>query len=104
MLEKIKQDSRSKFHLEEGEEIVHASSILNSISLPDDFKICLLYWCTFIEGRTIAKEWLVRLLVAGGLIQEKPGHLMGDKAQETVETLFDFESYTKKTPEDVPAN
>ena len=29
---------------------------------------------------------------------------MGDKAQETVETLFDFESYTKKTPEDVPAN
>ena len=43
MLEKIKQDSRSKFHLEEGEEIVHASSTLNYISLPDDFKICLLY-------------------------------------------------------------
>ena len=29
---------------------------------------------------------------------------MGDKAQETIETLFDFESYTTKTPEDVPAN
>ena len=38
--------------------------------------------------------------VAGGLIQEKPGYLMGDKAQETIETLFDFESYTTKTPED----
>ena len=29
---------------------------------------------------------------------------MGDKAQETIETLFDFESYTTKTLEDVPAN
>ena len=29
---------------------------------------------------------------------------MGDKAQETIETLFDFESYATKTPEDVPAN
>ena len=38
--------------------------------------------------------------VAGGLIQEKPGYLIGDKAQETIETLFDFESYTTKTHED----
>ena len=43
MLEMTKQDSRSKFHLEEGEEIVHASSTLNYINFPDDLKICLIY-------------------------------------------------------------
>ncbi|RVX08792.1 Disease resistance protein RPM1 [Vitis vinifera] len=86
VLEEIQQFLRSRFSFDE--ETALASCVLNYINLPYDLKLSLLFCCAFPGYYGKTKGALVRVLVAAGLIQEKPGELMEDKAQENIEKLI----------------
>ena len=88
VLEEIQQFLRSRFSFDE--ETALASCMLNYINLPYDLKLSLLFCCAFPGYYGKTKGALVRVLVAAGLIQEKPGELMEDKAQENIERLVDL--------------
>ncbi|XP_034706537.1 disease resistance protein RPM1-like isoform X2 [Vitis riparia] len=91
ILEEIQQFLKSRFAFDEDdEETALASCMLNYINLPYDLKLSLLFCCAFRVYHRITKGALVRVLVAAGLIQEKPGELMEDKAQENIEKLMDL--------------
>ncbi|KAL5724927.1 hypothetical protein ACHQM5_008129 [Ranunculus cassubicifolius] len=57
------------------------------IDLPYYLRSCLLYCGIFPENYAIPKERLVRMLVAEGLVQEKPGELAEDIARENIQAL-----------------
>ncbi|KAJ9683382.1 hypothetical protein PVL29_019105 [Vitis rotundifolia] len=89
MLEEIQRFLRSNFVFVEDKETALASCMLNYINLPSDLKLSLLFCRAFgMYWRTKAE--LVRVLVGTGLIQEKPGELMEDKARENIEKLIDL--------------
>ncbi|RVW46638.1 Disease resistance protein RPM1 [Vitis vinifera] len=91
ILEEIQQFLRSRFPFDEDdEETALASCMLNYINLPYDLKLSLLFCRAFPGYYRKTKGALVRVLVAAGLIQEKPGELMEDKAQENIERLLDL--------------
>ncbi|XP_034706539.1 disease resistance protein RPM1-like isoform X4 [Vitis riparia] len=91
ILEEIQQFLKSRFAFDEDdEETALASCMLNYINLPYDLKLSLLFCCAFPGYYRKTKGALVRVLVAAGLIQEKPGELMEDKAQENIERLLDL--------------
>ena len=91
ILEEIQQFLKSRFSFDEDdEETALASCMLNYIYLPYDLKLSLLFCCAFPGYYRKTKGALVRVLVAAGLIQEKPGELMEDKAQENIERLVDL--------------
>ncbi|KAJ9683389.1 hypothetical protein PVL29_019112 [Vitis rotundifolia] len=90
MLEEIQRFLRSKFVFDEDKETALASCMLNYINLPYDLKLSLLFCRAFPGYYRKKKGKLVRVLVAAGLIQEKPGELMEDKAQENIERLVDL--------------
>ena len=77
---------RSKF--DEGTPLV--SCMLSYMNLPYDLKLSLLFCCAFRRVYPKTKADLVRVLVAAGLVQEKSGELMEDKAQENLERLVDL--------------
>ena len=87
MLEEIHQFVRSNFVFDEDKETALASCMLNYINLPYDLKLSLLFYCAFLGRYGQTKGALVRVLVAAGLIQEKP-ELMEEKAQENIEKLM----------------
>ncbi|KAF5198413.1 Disease resistance protein rpp13 protein [Thalictrum thalictroides] len=60
------------------------------ISIPFYLRSCLMYCAIFPEKYGIAKGRLIRLLVAEGLIQEKPGEIPEDIADEYIKTLVGF--------------
>ncbi|RVW46632.1 hypothetical protein CK203_067364 [Vitis vinifera] len=70
-------------------------AMLNYINLPYDLKLSLLFCRAFPGYYGKTKGALVPVLVAAGLIQEKPGELMEDKAQENIERLLDLECLNK---------
>lgn len=89
ILEEIQQFLKSRFAFDEDdEETALASRMLNYINLPYDLKLSLLFCCAFSGVYRTPKGELIRVLVAAGLIQEKPGELMEDKAQENIEKLI----------------
>ena len=88
MLEEIQRFLRSNFVFDKDKETALASCMLNYINLPYDLKLSLLFCCAFPGYYQKTKGALVRVLVAAGLIQEKPGELMEDKAQENIEKLI----------------
>ncbi|XP_010660873.1 uncharacterized protein LOC100852579 isoform X1 [Vitis vinifera] len=88
ILEEIQQFLRSRFSFDE--ETALASFMLNYINLPYDLKLSLLFCCAFPGYYRTTKGELIRVLVAAGLIQEKPGELMEDKAHENIERLVDL--------------
>ena len=91
ILEEIQQFLRSRFSFDEDdEETALASCMLNYINLPYDLKLSLLFCRAFPHYYGKTKGALVPVLVAAGLIQEKPGELMEDKAQENIERLLDL--------------
>ncbi|KAJ9682811.1 hypothetical protein PVL29_018687 [Vitis rotundifolia] len=87
MLEEIHWFVRSNFAFDEDKETALASCMLNYINLPYDLKLSLLFYCAFLGRYGQTKGALVRVLVAAGLIQEKP-ELMEEKAQENIEKLI----------------
>ena len=88
MLEEIQQFLRSTFVYDEEKETDLFSCMLNYINLLYDLKLSLLF-CRVFLGRYGEKiDGLVRVLVAAGLVQEKPGELMEDKAQENIDKLI----------------
>ncbi|XP_003633826.3 disease resistance protein RPM1 isoform X2 [Vitis vinifera] len=90
MLEEIQRFLRSNFVFDEDKETALASCMLNYINLPYDLKLSLLFCRAFPGYYRKTKGALVPVLVAAGLIQEKPGELMEDKAQENIERLLDL--------------
>ncbi|KAJ9683384.1 hypothetical protein PVL29_019107 [Vitis rotundifolia] len=88
ILEEIQQFLRSRFSFDE--ETALASRMLNYINLPYDLKLSLLFVCAFAGYYPKTKDAFVQVLVAAGLIQEKPGELMEDTAQENIERLVDL--------------
>ncbi|KAJ9683390.1 hypothetical protein PVL29_019113 [Vitis rotundifolia] len=91
ILEEIQQFLRSRFAFDEDDEkTALASCMLNYINLPYDLKLSLLFCRAFSCYSRKNKCSLVRVLVAAGLIQEKPGELMEDKAQENIDRLVDL--------------
>ena len=91
ILEEIQQFLRSRFSFDEDdEETALASCMLNYINLPYDLKLSLLFCCAFPGYYRTTKGELIRVLVAAGLIQEKHGELMEDKAHENIERLVDL--------------
>ncbi|XP_034706540.1 disease resistance protein RPM1-like isoform X5 [Vitis riparia] len=91
ILDEIQQFLRSRFPFDEDdEETALASCMLNYINLPYDLKLSLLFCRAFPGYYRKKKGALVRVLVAAGLIQDKPGELMEDKAQENIERLVDL--------------
>ena len=90
MLEEIQRFLRSKFVFDEDKETALVSCMLHYINLPYDLKLSLLFYCAFLGRYGQTKGPLVRVLVAAGLIQEKPGELMEDKAQENIDRLVDL--------------
>ena len=90
MLEEIQRFLRSKFVFNEDKETTLVSCMLNYINRPYDLKLSLLFYCAFLGRYGQTKGTLVRVLVAAGLIQEKLGELMEDKAQENIERLVDL--------------
>ncbi|KAJ9683386.1 hypothetical protein PVL29_019109 [Vitis rotundifolia] len=91
ILEEIQQFLRSRFSFDEDdEETALASCMLNYINLPYDLKLSLQFCRAFPGYYRNTKDALVRVLVAAGLIQEKPGELMEDKARENIEKLIDL--------------
>ena len=89
MLEEIHRFVRSNFVFDEDKETALASCMLNYINLPYDLKLSLLFCCAFPGKYRKTKGALVRVLVAAGLIQEKP-ELMEEKAQENIEKLINL--------------
>ena len=90
MLEEIQRFLRSNFVFDKDKETALASCMLNYINLPYDLKLSLLFCCAFPGYYQKTKGALVRVLVAAGLIQDKPGELMEDKAHENIERLVDL--------------
>ncbi|KAJ9683387.1 hypothetical protein PVL29_019110 [Vitis rotundifolia] len=90
MLEEIQRFLRSNFVFDEDKETALASCMLNYINLPYDLKLSLLFSHAFLRGYGQKNGALVRFLLAAGLIQEKPGELMQDKARENIERLIDL--------------
>ena len=86
VLEDFQKLLRSKF--DEGTPLV--SCMLSYMNLPYDLKLSLLFCCAFRRVYPKTKADLVRVLVAAGLVQEKSGELMEDKAQENLERLVDL--------------
>ena len=85
VLEDFQKLLRSKF--DEGTPLV--SCMLSYMNLPYDLKLSLLFCCAcWVYPKT--KADLVRVLIAAGLVQEKSGELMEDKAQENLERLVDL--------------
>ena len=84
MLQEIQQFLRSTFVYDEEKETDLVSCMLNYINLPYDLKNSLCFLGRY--GERI--DGLVRVLVAAGLVQEKPGELMEDKAQENIDKLI----------------
>ncbi|PIA29328.1 hypothetical protein AQUCO_06100089v1 [Aquilegia coerulea] len=60
------------------------------ISIPYYLRSCLMYCAIVPKEYGIAKGRLVRLLVAEGLILEKPGEIPEDIAEEYIKTLVGF--------------
>ncbi|KAJ9683383.1 hypothetical protein PVL29_019106 [Vitis rotundifolia] len=87
ILEEIQQFLKSRFSFDE---TALASCMLNYINLPYDLQLSLLFCSAFPGYYGKTKGALIRVLVAAGLIQEKPGELMEDKAQEIIERLVDL--------------
>ena len=88
MLEEIQQFLRSTFVYDEEKETDLFSCMLNYINLPYDLKLSLLFSRVFLGRYGEKIDGLVRVLVAAGLVQEKPGELMEDKAQENIDKLI----------------
>ncbi|KAJ9682810.1 hypothetical protein PVL29_018686 [Vitis rotundifolia] len=100
ILEEIQQFLRSRFSFDEDdEETALASCMLNYINLPYDLQLSLLFCCAFPWRYRKTKGALVQVLVAAGLIQEKPGELMEDKAQENIERLVELGMLTEHQTE-----
>ncbi|XP_042474838.1 putative disease resistance protein At1g58400 [Macadamia integrifolia] len=60
---------------------------LNYRNLPSYLRSCLLYCSLFLEKILISRGKLVRLLVAEGILQEIPGEVMEDIAEENINQL-----------------
>ncbi|KAJ9683391.1 hypothetical protein PVL29_019114 [Vitis rotundifolia] len=97
MLEEIQRFLRSNFVFDKDKETALASCMLNYINLPYDLKLSLLFCCALPGDYRKTKDALIPVLVATGLIQEKPGELMEDKAQENIERLVDLGMLTEDT-------
>ncbi|XP_043694770.1 putative disease resistance protein At1g58400 [Telopea speciosissima] len=104
--EEIEQSSSTDGVDEEGEESL-APFALKYSNLPFYLRSCLLYCSLFPEK--ISRGRLVRLLVAEGILQEKPGEVMEDIAEENINELvrqgmlgfeFDFKNKNELKVED----
>lgn len=73
-----------------GEEDRKESSqvLMNYNDLPYYLQYCLMYCCIFPVNHRISKGKLIRLMVAEGLAQEKPGQLQEDTAKENINELI----------------
>ncbi|KAJ4712396.1 putative Disease resistance protein family [Melia azedarach] len=76
--------------MEEGQTSSSVASqfILNYTDLPYYLQACLTYCCVFPENYWIPEGKLIRLLVAESLVQEKPGKIMEDIADENINILI----------------
>ncbi|KAF9620053.1 hypothetical protein IFM89_010703 [Coptis chinensis] len=82
------EENTSKADAEPGEASSSPTSFKVYLSnLPYFLQSCLKYCCIFPENYAIPKGRLVRLLVAEGLIQEKPGQIAEDIAKENIKEL-----------------
>ena len=88
MLEEIQLFLRSNFVYDEEKKTDLVSCMLNYIHLPYDLKLSLLFCRVFLGRYGGSKDGVVRVLVAAGLVQEKPGELMDDKAHENIDKLI----------------
>ncbi|KAJ9683385.1 hypothetical protein PVL29_019108 [Vitis rotundifolia] len=95
MLEEIQRFLRSNFVFDKDKETALASCMLNYMNLPYDLKLSLLLCYALPGDYRKTKDALIRVLVAAGVIQEKPGELMEDKAQENIERLVDLGMLTE---------
>ena len=88
MLEEIQLFLRSNFVYDEEKETDLVSCMLNYINLPYDLKLSLLFCRVFLGRYGGSRDGVVRVLVAAGLVQAKPGELMEDKAHENIDKLI----------------
>ena len=88
MLEEIQLFLRLNFVYYEEKEIDLISCMLNYINLPYDLKLSLLFCRVFLGRYGGSRDGVVRVLVAAGLVQEKPRELMEDKAHENIDKLI----------------
>ena len=88
ILEEIQLFLRSNFVYDEEKETDPVSCMLNYINLSYDLKLSLLYCRVFLGRYGGSRDGVVRVLVAAGLVQAKPGELMEDKAHENIDKLI----------------
>ncbi|KAJ0106021.1 hypothetical protein Patl1_18109 [Pistacia atlantica] len=84
------EDNKESSHEIGGQTASPAASqvLMNYTDLPYYLQYCLMYCCIFPINHRISKGKLIRLMVAEGLAQEKPGQLMEDTAQENISELI----------------
>ncbi|KAJ0047933.1 hypothetical protein Pint_15517 [Pistacia integerrima] len=84
------EDNKESSHEIGGQTASPAASqvLMNYTDLPYYLQSCLMYCCIFPINHRISKGKLIRLMVAEGLAQEKPGQLMEDTAQENISELI----------------
>ncbi|KAF8378244.1 hypothetical protein HHK36_029583 [Tetracentron sinense] len=85
--ERREEENESSSKADEGEASCSFNFRLNYRNLPYYLRSCLMYCCIFPEKYWIPKGRLIRLLVAEGLVQEIPGVIMEDIAEQNIEKL-----------------